>query len=308
MIDNDGDDIDFGFDEGGLDLSFGDDTPADPADLNLADMAPGTTGPNTVTTDLSGTPAKAPVTAPTPTPQQPATQQPGQQPATPPAPAAAATPAPAQTPPTAEQPGATEQPQPAVSIEEFVSQNADAILSNLASSHFAIPNEEATALGFSPEVKAWIEKRDAKNYLLTMVQTNNALQQTLPHVVASLMQGLSAAKQTTDGFYGEFEDLRDPKYTPHLRELAKTLRSVNPQMDKAQFQTLLGTTARTMFGLPTPAPKVTQQNGRNVRRGRPQPFTPAGATQPQRNMGGNGQPQMSGLEFMAHAIRTDLDG
>lgn len=305
-IDGDGDDLDFGFDDG-LDLSFGDDA-GEPADLNETDMQAGTEAP-VVVTDLSGAPAPAaPVTAPaTPGPAAPVQPQTGQQP---PAQQPQAPVPPAQQvsqPPASEQPSAPAQPP--VDIEAYVTQNADAILDNLAGSHFKIDDETARALNFSPEVKAFVEKRDARNYLLTMVQVNKALQQTLPAVVANLVQLTTSAKETQDGFYKEFPELQKPDYIPHLKQLGQTLRGLHPQMPRKEFQTLLGSTALQILNVQRqqqPAPPA-QQNGRNVRRGVPRPFTPAGASRPQRNHSAPGGQQLSGLEFLNHALQQDFD-
>ncbi len=305
-----------GEDDDGLDLSLGEDLPSDPADLNVDDMADGT---EPVITDLSST---VPAVPAAPAGAQPQTVQ-GVQPAAP-APSAApgsqptsqqpavdpnAAPAapPAQQPAGGEQPGATV-PQ-TVNIEEFVTANADAIIGNLASSHFKIDDKEAETLGFSPEVREWVQKRDAKNYLLTMVQMNNALQKTLPVVVAQLMTVATEAQKTQEGFYGEFPDLKDTKYTPHLRRLSVSLREMHPQMPQKEFQTLLGNSFRVAFGLPaqTQTQQPAQGNAqRVVRRGPPRSFTPAGALQPQRNHGGNGDaPQLTGLEFLNHSLKHD---
>jgi hypothetical protein len=291
------DDVSFNFgDDDFLDLSFGE-TEADPADLNADDVAAGT---EPVVTDLSGAkPATAPVTAPPPVTETapataPVTQPAGTQP-----------PAPAGTQPPTEQPGATDQP--TVNIEEFVAANADAIIDNLSKTHFAIDDATATALNFSPEVRDWVQKRDAKNFMLTMVQVNNALQRSLPSVVANLVELTQQTKTTQEGFFSEFADLKD--HVKALNTLAPALKAANPNLDKKSFQTLLGNTARMVLGLPVPAAKpVTQQiSGRNVRRGQARPFTPAGASQPQRNLGGNGEAAADPLAFMNAQLRLGAD-
>lgn len=311
-IQNDGgeqapNDLDFGFDDGGLDLSFGNDTP-DPADLNAEDMAAGTD--EAVVTDLSGKPASAPLQAPAkaaattpPAPSPTATPNPG---ATPPA--QGQTPAQQQPAAPSAQPGATEQPAPSVSIEEYVAQNAEAIIGNLAGSHFRISDEEAQALGFAPEVREWIEKRDARNYLLTMTQMNTALQKTLPTVVANLVQLTAQVKETEDGFYGEFKELKDaaatnPRLVPFMKQTAQALRMMHPEMGRKEFQTLLGNTVMNTLGIKKAAPAT--PTGRRITRGQAQPFMPAGAMQPQRNNTPPGGEQLSGLDFINAAMQRD---
>jgi len=305
MIDGDENTIDFGFDDDNLfDLSF-EGSNDEPADLNEADMTVGTE-PGPVVNDLSGvTPTPIPVTPAAPAaPAVPAaTTVPISPAAAPVAPASSAPVVPATT---TEQPSATDQTPPTVNIEEFVAQNQNAIIDNLVASHFRIDDATAESLGFAPEVKSWIEKTNAKNFLLTMVQMNNALQATLPTVVANLMDVTSKVKTTHEEFFGAFSDLADKKYVPHLRQLAGTLRQLNPTLDKAAFIALLGTTARTVFGLPTPAAQQKAQPARpGVRRGQPRPFTPAGAVAPQRNPGN--APLGEGLEFMNNALRLGAD-
>lgn len=286
-----------------LDLSFGE--ADEPADLNAEDVAGGTETP-VIVNDLSGAkPATAPVTAPTPT-QEPATPSAttGQPPAPATPPAATQPPAPAdgQQPPT-EQPGATVQP--TVNIEEFVAANHDAIVDNLAKSHFAIDDATAEKLAFTPEVRDWVQKRDAKNFILTMVHVNNALQRSLPATVANLLDVTTKSKTAQEKFFEEFEDLKE--HVPTLNLLAPTLRAANPTLKGQAFQTLLGNMARQALGLPIPQakPQAQQIAGRNVRRGQPRPFTPAGATTPQRNLQGNEVP--TGLEFMNSMLRQGGD-
>lgn len=301
MIDGDDDGgIDFGFDDGGLDLSF--DNGPDPIDLNEADMSAGTekpaaqtppaSKPASVTQDLSGAPAKkVPVQEVKPTPP-PATTQ------TPPPPAGT-------QPPAVETPGAAAQPQPAVDIEEFVTANAAAIVDNLVKSHFKIDATEAEALGFAPEVTSWIEKQNAKNFLLTMVQVNKALQQTLPTVVANLVELTSQTREVQQSFYGDFPALKDPKLVPHLKSLAVTLRGLNPTMEKKEFQTLLGQTAHNLLKIPLPAASAAPAGRPGVRRGQPRPFTPAGASTPARGQGG--PEQLAGLDFLNSQLRAGDD-
>lgn len=303
-------DLDFGDDF--LNLDFGDLT-AEPGDLNAEDMQDGTEVPATVT-DLSGSKAPSvPAGAPPAQEQTPPAQAvapataPASAPATPPAPGAQPPAQQGQQPPV-EQPGATEQPQPTVNIEEFVAANQDAIIGNLASSHFAIDDKTAEALGFTPEVRDFVQKRDARNFVLTMVQVNNALQRTLPTVVGQLVEIAQQTKTAKTGFFEEFNDLNDPKYFQVLNQLAPVLRAANPQMDKKAFQTLLGNTARLSLGLPTPQAQPAQQiSGRNVRRGQPRAFTPAGALTPQRNQAGNGVAPVDPLAFMNEQLRFGAD-
>ncbi len=306
MLINDGDndsggsETDFSLDDDFFNLDFGD---SEPADLNEADMSAGTEAAP-VEQDLSGAP---PPTAPLSAPDPQAAPAPAPAAPTPPAaPAATATPAPEATPATAPaQPSATE-PQPSVNIEEFVSQNADAIIGNLAASHFKIDDKTAEALGFDPGVREFIEKRDAKNFLLTMVQMNNALQRTLPQVVANLMDVTQRVKETHTEFFSEFKDLADEKYVPHLRQLATTLRTLNPTLDKPSFIKLLGNTARTVFGLSAPQAQPQNAPARpGVRRGPARPFQPAGSVAPQRTP--QNAPGGNGLEFLNNSLRLGAD-
>jgi hypothetical protein len=296
MMTNEGDDdggIDFGFDEGGLDLSFGEGGD-DPADLNESDMSAGTEKPAAVAPpaakappvvqDLSGASAPKvpvtdvkPVTPPPPVPPVQQTQQP------------------------VVQPGATEQPQPSVNIEEFVAANADAIIGNLATTHFKIDPKTAEALGFAPEVTEFIEKQNAKNFLLTMVQVNNALRATLPTVVANLVDLTNRTREVHDGFYGDFPALKEERFVKPLKELAVTLRGLNPTMAKAEFVKLLGETAHSIFKLPLPV-KTNAPVRPGVRRGQPRPFTPAGASAPQTGQGTGGG--LAGLDFLNAQLRA----
>ncbi len=295
-----------------LDLTFGDEAEdtGEGQDLNVQDMADGTESP---VVDLSGSaPTTVPVTAPSgqQTPSSVPTQQ--QTPGTPPPgqPAAATSPAPqpGQQPPAQEQAGPTDTQQ-TVDIEQFVTANADAIIGNLAKSHFSIDAQTAENLGFTPEIKDWIEKRDAKNYLLSMVQMNKALQSTLPAVVANLVQLTSRAKEAEAGFFNEFPELQGKVTGEQLRQIGQTLRSINPNLPRAQFQTLWGQTAMQLLGITKAQPAANAQHngGRTVRRGQPQPFMPAGAVQPQRNMGGQNAPVLSGIEAINAAMKMDID-
>lgn len=282
----------------GLDLNFGPDTSApEEQDLNLSDVE------QAVVTDLSGAPAKpVPVQAPSEQQQQtqapvpPAqTQPPAQQPA-------------AQQPPAPSEQSSATAPQPAVDIETYVTQNSEAIIDNLAKSHFAIDEATAESLGFAPEVKGWIEKQNAKNFLVTMVQVNKALQQTLPSVVANLVNLTQQARHTEDTFFNEFPDLKKPEVIPHLSGLARTLRGMHPNLDAAQFQTLLGKTAMQMMGLqPSAQPNAQGGGGKRLVRAPARPFTPAGSAVPQRNMGGNGTPPVDPLAAMNQFLRLDAD-
>lgn len=302
-----GEDLDFGFDDDVLDLNFGDvSEPGDePADLNESDMAAGTE------TDLSGTPAKAPVSAPPADGAKPGGQEQTPSAASPPSPGAAPVQPPSgqqppvvdpnaaapQQPVDGEQPSA-QAPQQPVDIEAFVAENQEAIIANLATKQFSIPAQEAEDLGFSPEVKAWIERRDARNYVLAMVQTNKALQQTLPTVVANLVQVAQQVKEADTSFFGEFPELRTAD-KGHLKELAVTLRRMNPTMEKPKFVELLGNTACNLLGI-TRQPKQQQPSGQPGsgmrRRSAARPFTPAAAAAPQRNLGNGEVPQPQGLE------------
>lgn len=306
-----GNDFDWGQEtDDGLDLNFGPDTSStEESDLNLSDVE------QAVVTDLSGAPAKtvqAQAPANTPDQSQPAAatttppsgQQPPQQP---PAPNAQQQPAAQQPPASSEQSSATA-PQQAVDIETYVTQNSEAIIDNLAKSHFAIDDATAESLGFAPEVKGWIEKQNAKNFLVTMVQVNKALQQTLPSVVANLVNLTQQAKHTEDAFFGEFPDLRKPEVIPHLSSIARTLRGLHPNLDAAQFQTLLGNTAMQMLNIQRAAqPNAQGGPGKRLVRAPARPFAPAGSAVPQRNMGGNGTPPADPLTAMNQFLRMDAD-
>lgn len=307
MIDGENDDL--GFDDGGLDLNF--DSGDSGGELTAEDMAAGTQpievpAPKSTTTDLSGSkpaptkqvPAQVVPTG-TPDPNAPAAQ-PGAQ--TPP------TEQPVQQQPTGQpQPGATENQRP-VSVEEYVSQNHEAIVQHLASSHFKIDDKVAEGLGFPPEVKAWIEQRDARNYMLTMVQMNNALQQALPTVVANLVDLTHRTREANNGFFGEFPELNKPEFGPALTQLARTLRTVHPKMDKASFQTLVGNAAIAAFQLQRQAPQTQGQpnGGRRVTRGRPQPFAPAGSVPARTANNPTATPQLGGLDFINSALAAGL--
>jgi hypothetical protein len=188
-----------------------------------------------------------------------------------------------------------------VNIEEFVAANADAIIGNLATTHFKIDPKTAEALGFAPEVAEFIEKRDAKNFLLTMVQVNNALQATLPTVVANLVDLTTRTREVHDGFYGDFPALKDEKYVKPLKDLAITLRGLNPTMEKKEFIKLLGETAHTILKLPLPV-KANAPARPGVRRGQPRPFTPAGASAPSTGQGSGGS--LAGLDFLNAQLRA----
>lgn len=294
-----------------LDLNFGE----EPADLNAEDAEAGTDpNPQGFVTDLSGgKPSGTPVGAPPKQEEASASSVAPQQPAAPSAPVSGQ-PAQPQAPqgqqqPSGEQPGATAQP--TVNIEEFVANNSEAIIANLAGSHFAIDDATAEKLNFTPEVRDFVQRRDARNFVLTMVQVNNALQRTLPTVVAQLVELTQRSKETQTAFFDEFKDLKDPKFLPALNQMAPLIRQANPQMEKAAFQTALGNAVRNLYGMtapaPTAAPAAQQVSGRTVRRGRPAPFTPAGALTPQRNHAGNGEPPADPLAFMNQMIRLDAD-
>lgn len=236
--------VDFDFPDNDEDFSEGPDGPNRPAETGAAKTG-------VVETPPASPPAApaAPEAATTPpAPQTPAVAATPQVPpvAAQPAPVApAAQPAPAETPATASPSEARQ------TLMGLIDQSRQTWQDELVKSTFALTQEEANQLD-SGDLGEVIPRLQARVFIEAVRSTVAIVESALPGMVMQAMAVQTAARQGDDEFYSSRQDLIP--YRQQIVELARTIRTLNPEMPKADFLQKLDLTARAMFGVGASAP------------------------------------------------------
>jgi hypothetical protein len=156
-------------------------------------------------------------------------------------------------------------PQQPMDFEKYVSENMEALTTQLAGSTFALSPEDKAVVG--EEAAPILSKMASRMYLTTQVGVFQALQRSLPGLVANLVHVSNRGNETEQKFFGDFPELKGVNRQA-LASLGATLRQQNPTMPADQFFMLMARTAAAANGIQL---KPVQ--------GKPRPHQPAATLQ-----------------------------
>lgn len=189
--------------------------------------------------------------------------------AAPAAPEAKPVPAPVAEPPAPKEASAPP-PSEIVSAIEGMTQNAEAILSHLSTTTFALSKEEAEALELNaveviPKLMARVHLEAAKN---TLNLINRMVPGLINQTVEKTTSATERAKEAVNEFYATNSDLNAKDHGALVTKWANVFRAQNPAASRQDAIKFVGTAIRTELGLAAPIPGAAPA-------ARPQAFAPA---------------------------------
>lgn len=166
------------------------------------------------------------------------------------------------------------QPQQPASFGDYVERNKEQLVSQLAEKVFALSDQEVEDVQNDP--KTAIPKLLARAYLVSAVQTQQSLQQTLPSVVGRLIQVTQDASRHENDFFTAYPSLKSIP-VQQVAATAQMLRQNNANLTKEEFMPLLARTVAAMHQVPLPPvpgrpmppapPAASHQRGMSHQRG-----------------------------------------
>ncbi len=155
----------------------------------------------------------------------------------------------------------------------------------LASTHYALSEEEVRELDITPEFGKMISTHSARVYM-------DAVTGAIGHILASMPQLLEAALVTRDAtakgeaaFYAAWPQLNSAEHGVSISRIGHSYRSLNPKVDTETFIRDVGAQAIIALRIPTEAPTVPGTPPASVvepvvPETPVQPFKPAGSATP----------------------------
>jgi hypothetical protein len=196
-------------------------------------------------------------------------------------------PAPPVAPPAAQQqpaPAAVQQPAQAATpaaaasprgLAEQLDQHRDAILDQLATTRFAVTQEEADALFAEPT--KMLPKAMARVYYQAQQSALLAMEQHVPRMVMQLLDQVKSHDELENAFYGQHKALNKQKHHADVVSFAKVLRQTNPQMSQNDLLAMTAAAVMAKHGLQVPVANggngAVQHQQPGVQQ--PPPFVPA---------------------------------
>lgn len=228
-----------------------------------------------------------------------------------PAPAA---PAPAQAPLAA--PAAVAQPAPSAPaaaapqkvLHELLLEHEDKLVDQLAKSTFKLTGKDAEMFD-DDTVRHFIASNNAKVFVKTMASVSQWLHAALPAAVENLTRVNSDVDRHESAFLAEHKDLNVPGIREKLGEVARFVRSQQPNLNRAQLAAETARYTRALHNLPQPAAKKPGAPAGNqkpkVKTVSRMPFRPAGSGAPRTDNGA--KPKKDPLQALNDMLMQDFD-
>lgn len=183
----------------------------------------------------------------------------------------------------------------------------------LAAEAYALTDKDIDELNTDP--KSAFAKMAARVHVNAVSSVMRTMAQQMPVVVMGMLKAVKANDEAQDRFWSAYPNLNknDPQHKQMVSNIARNVRTLNPNMSEADMVRYTGAQALVMLGLPQVAPAAQQQRprapsmpGRQVRQ-TATPYAPAGA----KTTGGqapNGQANRNQWDLMSSLIEMDNRG
>lgn len=175
-------------------------------------------------------------------------------PAATPAPAQATPPAPAQPQPAGEAPPVALSPSDPVGIANALEANRDTVIAHLASTKFALSQEDITEL--ETDVVAAVPKIMGRVFIENQMAMQKFLAQALPGMMKQYTTVSKANTDAEDQFFTAHTDLKksDPQHRATAVRIASVYRRANPSIPLDQLIREVGPMVRAALQMNAPAP------------------------------------------------------
>lgn len=191
----------------------------------------------------------------------------------------------------AEEPKKEETPQPEVKAEETPAQPEIKMptreeLEGMYTKHreetlptleklYQLTQEEAEAFNEKPEEV--LPKLAARLHYDAMLSNYNAVMAALPSVVQQVMEASRVANEAETAFFGEWPELKDPKYATAVKSAVRAYRSSKPDATREDVIKGAGTLAMVQLGLERKPQQQAPQTPTAPRTLPPKPAAPSGS-------------------------------
>jgi hypothetical protein len=134
-----------------------------------------------------------------------------------------------------------------VNLVQQLSQNRDAIISQLAASRFALSKEEAEEFDTNPA--GAISKMAGRVHYEAVNAALLHIQNFVPMIAASVMQRLSQAQEAERAFYDSNKALDRAKHGADVSQFFGAFRAANPKMTQADLASMVAAAVMAKYGL-----------------------------------------------------------